>query len=85
MRDRDDVAAAVGEVDEGEMQRRLSGGDRERADTAFEFGDAFFQYRGGGVGDPRVAINFRFEVEQRGAVIGAVEGIGDGLIDRHGD
>ena len=60
-------------------------GDRERADTAFEFGDAFFQYRGGGVGDPRVAITFRFEVEQCGAVIGTVEGIGDGLIDRHGD
>ena len=47
LRDRDDVAAGVGEVDEGEMQRRLSGRDRERADAAFELGDALFEHGGG--------------------------------------
>ena len=45
LRHGDDVAAGVGEVDEREMQRRLSGGDRERADAAFEFGDALFKNR----------------------------------------
>ena len=85
LRDRDDVAAAVGEIDEGEMQRRLSGRDRERADAAFEFGDALFKHGGGRIGDPAVAIAFRFEVEQGRAVIGAVEGIGDGLVDRNRD
>ena len=47
LRHRDDVAAGVGEIDEREMQRRLSGGDRERADAAFEFGDALFENRRG--------------------------------------
>ena len=64
LRHRDDVAAGVGEVDESEMQRRLTGGDRERADAAFEFGDAFFEHRRGRVRDPAVAIAFRLEIEQ---------------------
>ena len=33
----------------------------------------------------RVAIAIDLEVEQRRAMVGAVEGVGDGLIDRHGD
>ena len=75
----------IGEIDEGEMQRGLSGRDRERADAAFEFGDAFFENRGGRIGDPAVAIAFGLEVEQRGAVVGAVERVGHGLVDRNGD
>ena len=85
LRDGDDVAAAIGEVGECEMQRGLAGRDRQRADAAFEFGDALFQNRRGRIGDPAVAIAVGFEIEQRGAVIGAVEGIGGGLIDRNGD
>ena len=85
LRHRDDVSAGVGEVDEGEMQRRLTGGDRERADAAFEFGDALFKNRRGRIRDPAVAIAFRLEVEQSGAVIGAVEGVGRGLVDRNRD
>ena len=85
LRDGDDVAAGVGEVDEREMQRRLSGRDRERADAAFEFGDALFKHRRGRIRDPAVAIAFGLEIEQGGAVIGAVEGVGDGLVDRNGD
>ncbi len=85
LRNGDDVAAGVGEIDEGEMQRGLAGRDRERADAAFEFGDALFENRGGRVGDPAVAIAFGLEVEQRGAVIGAVEGVSDGLVDRNRD
>ena len=69
----------------GEMQCGLSGRDRERADAAFEFGDALFKHRSGRIRDPAVAIAFRFEVEQSGAVIGAVEGVGDRLVDRNRD
>ena len=85
LRDRDDVAAAVGEIDEGKMQRRLTGRDRERPDAAFEFGNAFFQYRRGRIGDPAVAVALRFEIEQRGAMIGAVECVSHRLVDRNGD
>ena len=80
-----DVAAGVGQIDQSEMQRRLSGGDRERSDAAFEFGDAFFKNGGRRIGDPAVAVTFGLEVEQRSTVIGAVEGVGDGLVDRNRD
>jgi hypothetical protein len=85
LRHRDDIAAAIGDVHKGEMQGGLSGCDRECADAAFELGDALFEHRGGGVGDPRIAITFGLEIEQGGAVIGAVKGVGDSLIDRHCD
>ncbi len=85
LRHGNDVAAGVGEVDKRKMQRRLAGRDRERSDAAFELGDALFKHRRGRIGDPGVAKAFRFEIEQSGTVIGAVEGIGHGLVDRNGD
>jgi len=85
LRNRDDVAAGIGEVDEREMQRGLSGRHRECADAAFEIGDALFEHRGGGIGDPAVAKALGLEIEQGGAMIGTVEGVGDGLVDRNGD
>ena len=33
----------------------------------------------------RIAVAFGLEIEQGGAVLGAVEFVGDGLIDRDGD
>ena len=85
LRHRDDVAAGVGKVNESKMQRRLAAGDRERADAAFELANALFQNRGGRVRNPAVAKAFRLEIEQSGAVIGAVEGVGRGLVDRNRD
>src|SRR5436190_41104 len=67
------------------MQRGLAGRDGECTDAAFELGDALLKHGRGRVGDAAVAIAFDFEIEQRGAVIGAVERIGYRLIDRHGD
>jgi hypothetical protein len=67
------------------LTRAKCNADRERSDAAFKFGNAFFKNRGGWIGDPAVAVALGFEVEQRGAVIGAVEGIGDRLVDRNGD
>jgi hypothetical protein len=37
------------------MQRGLACGHRERADAAFELGDAFLENGGGRIGDPAVA------------------------------
>ena len=67
------------------MQRCLPCRDRERADTTFEFADAFLEHRGRRIGDTAVAKAFRFEIEQGRAVIGAVERMGDGLVDRDGN
>jgi len=83
LRHGDDVAAGIGEVDEGKMQRRLTGRHRERADAAFEFGDALFENGRGRVGDPRIAKTFRLEVEQGGAVVGTVERVSHRLVDRN--
>ena len=44
LRHGDDVAAVIGDIDEGEMQRGLAGRDRERADAAFELGDALLEH-----------------------------------------
>jgi hypothetical protein len=67
------------------MQRGLSGSDGERADAAFKIGNALFEHGGGGIGDPAVAKAFGLEIEQSSAMIGTVEGVGDGLVDRNGD
>ncbi len=83
--DRHDIAAGVGQIDDGEMQCRLTGADRKRTDPALEFGDPRFENGRGRVGDPAVAITFGFQIEQGCAVISAVESIGNGLVDRNGD
>ncbi|MGY4328888.1 hypothetical protein ACVWWG_003305 [Bradyrhizobium sp. LB7.2] len=85
LRHGNDVAAVIGDVDEGEMQRRLPGRDRKRADAALKLGDTLFQHRAGRIGDAAVAIAFGLEIEERRAVIGAVEGVSRGLVDRHGN
>src|SRR5262249_12932044 len=50
----------------------------------FKRGNAPFEHRVGRIADAAVAEAVDFEVEQRGAVIRAVEGVSHGLIDRHG-
>ena len=85
LRHRDDIAAHAGDIEHRIVQRRLPGGHAQRIDAAFERGDAAFQHLGGRIADPRIAIAFDLEVEQSGAVIGAVEFISYGLIDRHRD
>ena len=85
LRHRHDVAAHVGDVEDRVVERRLAGADAQRLDAAFERGDAPLQHGGGRIADAAVAIAFDFEIEQSGAVIGAVELVGDGLIDRNRD
>lgn len=84
LRHGNDIAAVIGDVDEGEMQCGLAGCNRERADAAFELTDALLQHRAGRIGDAAVTISLGLEIEQRRAMIGAVEGIGCCLVDRHG-
>ena len=75
----------LGEVEHRVVQRRLAGADAQRLDAAFERGDAPLEHRGGRIADAAVAEALDLEIEQRGAVIGAVELVGDGLVDRHRD
>ena len=85
LRQGNDVAAHRREVEHGVVQRRLAGTHAERLDAAFERGDAALKHGGRRVADTAVAVTLGFEVEQGGAVIGAVEFVGDGLVDRDRD
>ena len=85
LRHGNDVAAVIGDVDEGEVQRGLSGRNRERADAALELADALFENCAGRIGDAAVAKAFGLQIEEGRAVVGAVEGVGGGLVDRHRD
>jgi hypothetical protein len=83
LRHGNDVAAEIGDVEHGIIQRGLPGTHAQRLNAAFQRGDAALQHVGGGIADPAVAVALGFEIEQRRAMRRAVEGIGDGLIDRH--
>ena len=83
LRHRNDIGAHRGEIEHRIIQRRLTGARAQRVDAAFQQGDAAFQHGDRRIADAAVAMAFDFKVEQRGAVIGAVEFVGDGLIDRH--
>ena len=85
LRHGDDVAAHRREVEHGVVQRRLPGTHAQRLDAAFERGDAALEHGGRRVADAAVAVTLGFEIEQGGAVIGAVELVGDGLVDRDRD
>src|SRR5580700_3249266 len=85
LRDGDDIAAVIGEVDDREMQRRLAGRDRERPDAALELRYAPLEHRARRIADPAIAEALDLEIEERRPMVGAVEFIGDGLIDRHRD
>jgi hypothetical protein len=62
-----------------------AGGYRQRADAAFHGRDALFEHGGGGVHDPGVDVARHLQIEQIGAVLSVVEGVGGGLIDGNGD
>src|SRR5450631_4126509 len=85
LRRRNNVAAAIGERENGVIERRLPRRCAERRDPAFEQGYALLQNIDGRIADAAVAISLGFEVEQSRAMIGAVEFVGDVLMDRHSD
>jgi hypothetical protein len=85
LRDRDDIGADVGEVEDGVVQGRLARAHAQRFDAALELGDPPLEHGRGRIADAAIAMTLDFEIEQRGAVVGALELIGHGLIDRHRD
>ena len=84
LRHGDDIAAHLRHVERRVVKRRLARADAERSHASLELRDALLEDGGGGVGDARVPESLDLEIEQRGAVRGAVEGVGGGLVDGHG-
>jgi len=63
LRHRHDVAAEVGDIENGVIERRLARTDAQRLDAAFERGDAPFQDRVGRIGNAAIPESLDFEIE----------------------
>ena len=79
---RDDVRARAEQRAHREVHRRLAARRRDRADAALERGDALLQDRVGRVRDARVDVPAALHVEERRGVVGVLEDVGSGLVDR---
>ena len=80
---RNDVVAHTGNGLDGIGDRRHARGQAQGSDATLHFGDTRFEHRRGGIHDARVDVPRHLEVEQVGAMLGVVEGIGRRLVDRH--
>ena len=85
LRHRDDVAAHVREIENCVVQCRLTAAHAECTDATFQLRNPLFEHARGRVTDAAVAMTLDFKIEERSAVLGAVECISDGLIDRDGN
>ena len=84
LRDRDEVAAEFSDVEHRIVQRRLPRAHAQGLQPALEGRDPPLQHRVRRVADAAVAKSLDLEVEQGCSVVGAVERVRDGLIDRDG-
>ena len=77
------MSAGIHQGGDGEEQRRMAARGADRADAAFQRGDSFFEHADRRIADPGIDMAGAFQVEQRRRMVGIVEHIGRGLIDRH--
>src|SRR5262249_38964487 len=82
--DRNDVGVHLRQIGDGIVYGGLAAGDAERFDAPLQQGNAPLQHSVRRIADSGVAVSVRLEVEQRGTVVGAVEGVGGRLIYRYG-
>src|SRR5579872_1224192 len=82
---RDKVAAGLRDVKRGIIDRRLSAGDTQCINSALQRGHPTLQHSRGWVCYASVPISIRLQVEQCRSMVGAIELIGNGLIDRYRD
>jgi hypothetical protein len=81
--ERDDVVAGVGEVQHGVGDRGRPGRGRQRPHAALQRGEAGLEHRLGRVHDPRVDVARHAQCEQVRGVLGVVEDVAGGLVDRY--
>ena len=79
----DDVVAGAEQRGDGEMHRRHAARRAHRADPLLERGEPLLEHRRRRIGDARVDVAGALEVEQPGGMIGVVEQVRRGLVDRH--
>ena len=79
-----DVRARAGERRDREVQCCLAAGGRDRADPAFERGNALLEHRIGRIRDAAVDVARALHVEQRRSVLAVFEHERGRQVDRHG-
>ena len=75
----------IGKVDERKIKRRLAARHRQRSDAPLKGRNPLFEHINGRVIDWAVAEALDLKVEESRAVVGAVELVGNGLVDRDRD
>ncbi len=80
-RDRHNIVAFFCNRQDGVIDRRTAGTDREAGDSPIQFGDPLFQDIGGGIHDARVDVPWNRQIEQIRPMLGIVKFIGNRLID----
>ena len=83
-RGRNDMIAGIQQRGDGEMHRRHAACGADRADAVFQRRQALLQHRRRRIGNARVDVAGALQVEQARGVIGIVEHIRGGLVNRHG-
>ena len=81
---RDDRVAGLRQVEDGERLRRLPAGRCHRGHAAFQRGHPTLEDVGGGVHDARVDVAELAQGKEVGGVLGVVEDVRRGGVDRHG-
>ena len=80
----DDVVAGAGEVEDRQRLGRLAGCDAQRPYAALEGGDPLLEDVGCRVHDPGVDVAEFLQPEEPGGVVGVVEDVAGGGVDRDG-
>jgi hypothetical protein len=83
-RGRNNVIAGIQQRSNGEVHRRHAACGANRADAIFQRRQAFLQHGRRRIGNACVDVAGALQIEQACGVIGIVEHIRGGLIDRHG-
>ena len=80
----DDMAAVLGQRLDGVVDGSCTGGNGQGGNAALESGNALFKDIFGGVGQAAVDVAGIAQAETVSGVLGVVENVGSGLVDRHG-
>ncbi len=80
---RNDVVADFGDGLNGVGDRCHARGYGQCSHAAFKRCDALFKHVGGGIHDARINVARHLQIEQVGAVLGVIERVRGGLVDRY--
>src|SRR5438876_4269107 len=84
LRNGDDVAATLGDIQQRIVHCGLPGSHAERFQSALQCGNASLEHIIGRIADSAIAMSLDFEVEERRAMLSTIERISNGLVDRNG-